>query len=114
MAIFELPNYLWISALSVIVLNLFCIIALKKWIVSAVISFLVLGLLAFVIPNFYDITFEPLLGYAAFMGIFSLVLNFLIWFFTKDYRRKRREKKLRKELAKYETEDEKIDEPWTK
>ncbi|RIN23599.1 hypothetical protein BU066_12460, partial [Staphylococcus succinus] len=61
---------------------------------------IVLAIAAFLIPNFEDITYEPLLGFAAFMAVLSLIISFLIWYFTRNWRRKRREKKLNKEIRK--------------
>ena len=74
MTIFDMPNYLWITILAMMVLTVFCTLVLKKWFSAAVITFVVLAVLAFFIPNFYNITFQPLLGYAAFLAIISLMI----------------------------------------
>ena len=74
MTIFDMPNYLWITILAMMVLTVFCTLVLKKWFSVAVITFVVLAVLAFFIPNFYNITFQPLLGYAAFLAIISLMI----------------------------------------
>lgn len=76
MTIFDMPNYLWITIVAMIILTVFCALVLKKWFVSAVITFVALAALAFFIPNFYDISFQPLLGYAAFLAIISLIIAF--------------------------------------
>ena len=76
MTIFDMPNYLWITIVAMIILTVFCALVLKKWFVSAVITFVALAVLAFFIPNFYDISFQPLLGYAAFLAIISLIISF--------------------------------------
>lgn len=108
MTIFDMPNYLWITIVAMIILTVFCALVLKKWFVSAVITFVALAVLAFFIPNFYDISFQPLLGYAAFLAIISLIISFLLWFFTRNWRRERKKKQLEKEIRKYEDDDETI------
>lgn len=55
MTLFDMPNYLWITTLIMILLTIFCCLVLNKWFVSAVITFVILGVLAFFIPNFQDI-----------------------------------------------------------
>ncbi|PNZ69302.1 hypothetical protein E2556_05850 [Staphylococcus croceilyticus] len=107
MTIFDMPNYLWITIVAMILLTVFCSLILKKWIISAVITFIVLGILAVFIPNFYDISFQPLLGYAAFLAIISLIVSFLLWYFTRNWRRERKQRKLEKEIQKYENEERK-------
>ncbi|AKC76268.1 hypothetical protein IDG47_25295 [Staphylococcus sp. EG-SA-6] len=108
MTIFDMPNYLWITIVAMIILTVFCALVLKKWFVSAVITFVALAVLAFFIPNFYDISFQPLLGYAAFLAIISLIISFLLWYFTRNWRRERKKKQLEKEIRKYEDDDETI------
>lgn len=108
MTIFDIPNYLWITIVAMIILTVFCALVLKKWFVSAVITFVALAVLAFFIPNFYDISFQPLLGYAAFLAIISLIISFLLWYFTRNWRRERKKKQLEKEIRKYEDDDETI------
>ena len=108
MTIFDMPNYLWITIVAMIILSVFCALVLKKWFVSAVITFVALAVLAFFIPNFYDISFQPLLGYAAFLAIISLIISFLLWYFTRNWRRERKKKQLEKEIRKYEDDDETI------
>lgn len=100
MTIFDMPNYLWISVVAVLLVTIFCNLVLNKWFVPAVLTIVVLGIAAFLIPNFEDITYEPLLGFAAFMAVVSLIISFLIWYFTRNWRRRRREKKARKEIRK--------------
>ncbi|ATH60136.1 hypothetical protein BUZ61_01410 [Staphylococcus nepalensis] len=100
MTIFDLPNFLWISVVAVVVVTLFCTLVLNKWFSAAILTFIVLAIAAFLIPNFENITYEPLLGFAAFMAVLSLIMSFLIWYFTRDFRRKRREKKAIKEMRK--------------
>ncbi|RIM67778.1 hypothetical protein BU594_12125, partial [Staphylococcus arlettae] len=73
---------------------------LNKWFFPAITTFIVLAIAAFLIPNFYNISYEPLLGYAAFLAIFCIIITFLLWYFTRNWRRKRKEKKLNKEIRK--------------
>ena len=94
MTIFDMPNYLWITIVAVLIVTVFFGLALSKWVAPAVLTFVVLGVLAFFLPNFFDITYQPLLGYAAFMAIISLIESFLVWYFTRDFRRRRLEKRL--------------------
>ncbi|EYJ24304.1 hypothetical protein V327_01913, partial [Staphylococcus aureus F29450_091412] len=39
MTLFDMPNYLWITTLIMILLTIFCCLVLNKWFVSAVITF---------------------------------------------------------------------------
>ncbi|HDI7497859.1 TPA: hypothetical protein POV64_002728 [Staphylococcus aureus] len=40
MTLFDMPNYLWITTLIMILLTIFCCLVLNKWFVSAVITFM--------------------------------------------------------------------------
>lgn len=70
-------------------------------VLTAIIMFIVLGALAFILPNFKPIRYEPLLGYAAFVAILSLILSFILWFITRDWRKTTNEK-YEKERARFE------------
>lgn len=105
MTIFDMPNYLWITILAMVLLTVFCTLVLHRWFTAAIITFVVLALLAFFIPNFQHISYQPLLGYAAFLAIMSLIISFLLWFFTRKWRRERKKNKLEKEIRKYEDDD---------
>ena len=50
------------------------------------------------IPNFQNISYQPLLGYAGFLGIMSLIISFLIWYFLET-EKNRRKIKLEKRFA---------------
>lgn len=100
MSIFDMPNYLWITFVAAILLTVFCNLVLNKWFFPAITTFIVLAIAAFLIPNFYNISYESLLGYAAFLAIFCIIITFLLWYFTRNWRRKRKEKKLNKEIRK--------------
>ncbi|UDI78318.1 hypothetical protein HYI43_07095 [Staphylococcus taiwanensis] len=104
MTIFDMPTYMWVTIVAMIILTVFCSLVLKKWFSAAVITFVVLAVLSFFIPNFYDISFQPLLGYAAFLAIMSLLISFLLWYFTRNWRRERKQKQLEKEIHKYESD----------
>ncbi|UXR79191.1 MULTISPECIES: hypothetical protein [unclassified Staphylococcus] len=106
MSILEMPNYLWMTLVAMLVITLFCTLVLNKWFVSAIIMFVVLGVLSFILPNFYPITYEPLLGYAAFVGILSLMISLIVWYLTRDMRKRRQQKKYEKELARFEKQHE--------
>lgn len=97
MNIFDFPNYLWISFVVVIVFSLLSSLILKKHFISAILTFIVLGIIAFVLPNFYDITYEPLLGYAAFMAIISLIVCLFTWYLMRKNRKRKAEKLSQKE-----------------
>ncbi|UXV28317.1 hypothetical protein [Mammaliicoccus sciuri] len=100
MNIFDFPNYLWISFVVVIVFSVSSSLILKKHVISAILTFVVLGMIAFILPNFYDITYEPLLGYAAFMAIVSLFVCLLTWYLMR---------KNQKRLAEKHSQDETIE-----
>ncbi|MGX0909930.1 hypothetical protein [Staphylococcus caprae] len=106
MTIFDMPNYLWITILAMVLLTAFCTLVLHRWLIAAVITFVVLGLLAFFIPNFQHISYQPLLGYAAFLALMSLIISFLLWYFTRKWRRERKKNKLEKEIRKYEDDED--------
>ncbi|QLK86210.1 hypothetical protein [Staphylococcus sp. 17KM0847] len=106
MSILEMPNYLWITLAIMVILTLFCTLVLNKWFVSAIIMFVSLGILAFILPNFYVITYEPLLGYAAFVAILSLIISLILWYLTRDMRKRRQQKKYEKELQRFQQNHE--------
>ncbi|MBI5975436.1 hypothetical protein [Staphylococcus canis] len=106
MSILDLPHYLIYSIIIMILFTVFSSLLLNKWFSTAILSFIILGILAFILPNFYNITYEPLLGYAAFVAILSLILSGLLWFFTRNWRKKRRLKKLEKNRMYYRDYDE--------
>lgn len=78
MTIFDMPNYLWITILAMILLTVFCTLVLHKWFSAAIITFVVLALLAFFIPNFHDISYQPLLGYLCLFSYNEFNHKFLI------------------------------------
>ena len=98
MSIFDMPIYLWITIIAMVILTVICTLILHKWFFASIVTFVVLAILAFFIPNFYSISYQPLLGYAAFLAIMSLILSFLLWYSTRNWRRERKKKQLEKEI----------------
>ncbi|EHM70415.1 hypothetical protein SEVCU012_1531 [Staphylococcus pettenkoferi VCU012] len=96
MTIFDMPNYMTYTIIGMVVLTLLCNFALNKWFTPAVITFVVLGVVAFFIPNFVNISYEPLLGYAAFLAVVSLLISFLSWFTTRNWRKNVARRNVRK------------------
>ena len=45
MTIMDMPNFLWITIGAMIILTLFCNLALNKWFAPAIITFIVLGVI---------------------------------------------------------------------
>src|SRR5699024_1704041 len=90
MMIQDLSFYI-ISILAVLILSALVPLALKKYFVIPVLTFVGMILAACVIPNFIETTnCERLKGYAGFLGILSLLVSILTWFYTRG-RRKRKE-----------------------
>ncbi len=52
MTIFDMPNYLWITILGMILLTVFYTLVLNKWFQSAIITFVILAVLAFLYQIF--------------------------------------------------------------
>ncbi|WP_251516811.1 MULTISPECIES: hypothetical protein [Staphylococcus] len=101
MTLTDLPHYLWITVIAVILLTVFNTLVLHKWFATPIITFLILTIAAFFIPIFYDISYKPLFGYAMFMSIISIIISFLIWFFTRNWRRQREQKRIEKVIRKH-------------
>ncbi|WP_414054930.1 hypothetical protein [Macrococcus equi] len=100
---YEIPNFLLISIVGMLLISLLFGLVLGRFIFSPILTFLLLAIAAFILPNFYDITYQPLLGYAGFLAVISLLLSILFWYMTKDYRKNRRLKHQSKlEQQKYD------------
>ena len=68
------------SILAVIILSLAVAFFLKKYMIL-----IVMGIAAFVLPNFYDnLEWQPLLGYAAFLAVLSFVITMSIWVVNRN------------------------------
>lgn len=100
---YEIPNFLLITIVGMLVISLIFGLALGRFLFAPIITFLLLAVAAFILPNFYDITYQPLLGYAGFLTVISLLLSILFWYMTKDYRKNRKLKqKAKLEQRKYD------------
>ena len=100
---YEIPNFLLITIVGMLVISLIFGLALGRFLFAPIITFLLLAIVAFILPNFYDITYQPLLGYAGFLAVISLLLSILFWYMTKDYRKNRKLKqKAKLEKRKYD------------
>ncbi|MBC9873416.1 hypothetical protein BHX94_03470 [Macrococcoides bohemicum] len=103
MNFYEIPNFLFITIVGMLVISLIFGLALGRFLFAPIITFLLLAVAAFILPNFYDITYQPLLGYAGFLAVISLLLSILFWYMTKDYRKNRKLKqKAKLEQRKYD------------
>ncbi|MCH4984723.1 hypothetical protein BHU61_04305 [Macrococcus epidermidis] len=103
MNFYEIPNFLLITIVGMLVISLIFGLALGRFLFAPIITFLLLAIVAFILPNFYDITYQPLLGYAGFLAVISLLLSILFWYMTKDYRKNRKLKqKAKLEQRKYD------------
>lgn len=79
-----------ISVLAVLILSALVPLALKKYFIIPVLTFVIMLLAAFVIPNFIETTnWEALAGYAVFLGILSLLVSILMWFYLRGRRKKK-------------------------
>ncbi|WP_243712901.1 hypothetical protein [Macrococcus carouselicus] len=90
----EIPNFLLISIVSMLLLSMIFGLLTSRFILAPVLTFVLLAIAAFILPNFFDITYQPLLGYATFLAVISLILSILFWYLTRD---RRRQKKIRRE-----------------
>src|SRR5690625_4288325 len=93
-----------ISILAVLILSALVPLALKKYFIIPALTFVVMILAAFVIPNFMETTnWEALAGYAVFLGILSLLVSILMWFYTRGRRKKK--EAVQREMDEQHTED---------
>ncbi|WP_232508229.1 hypothetical protein ACN5ZK_10500 [Macrococcoides bohemicum] len=100
---YEIPNFLLMTIVGMLVISLILGLALGRFLFAPIVTFLLLAVAAFILPNFYDITYQPLLGYAGFLAVISLLLSILFWYMTKDYRKNRKLKqKAKLEQRKYD------------
>src|SRR5699024_10621646 len=90
MMIQDLSFYI-IIIMTVLILSAMVQLVLKQYFVIPGLTILGMILAAFVIPNFIETTnWEALAGYAVLLGILSLLVSILMWFYTRG-RRKRKE-----------------------
>ncbi|WP_186365463.1 hypothetical protein [Salinicoccus cyprini] len=84
------PSFYIFSILAVIVISAIAGLALRKYIIVPIIVFIIMALAAFIIPNFIESAdWQPLMGYAVFLGILSLIVSVLTWLYVRGRRRKK-------------------------
>ncbi len=86
----EIPNFLLVTIVGMLVIALLFGFILGRFIFAPVITFILLAIAAFMLPNFYDIKYQPLLGYAAFLSVISLILSIIFWYMTRERRKLKR------------------------
>ena len=86
----DIQFYLY-TILAVIVLSIAAGYFTSRYLLMPVVTFVAMGIAAFVLPNFYNnLEWQPLLGYAAFLAVLSFVLAMSMWV-VKRNRRKAKE-----------------------
>lgn len=94
------------SILMVIILSfLIPFFKMKFWWLMPTASLVLMSLAGFILPNFYDeLSWQPLVGYAAFLMALSITVTILTVMYV---RKRKREKKAR--LAEKETLNNEVD-----
>ena len=83
----DLQFYIY-TILAVIILSMAVGFFTNKYLLMPVITFVAMGIAAFVLPNFYNnLAWEPLLGYAAFLAVLSFVLTMSMWVVKRNRKR---------------------------
>ena len=98
MTIFDMPNYLWITILGMILLTVFYTLVLNKWFQSAIITFVVLAVLAFLYQIFKTFHINHCL-ICRILRHNELNHKLFIWYFSRNWRKNRRKIKLEKRFA---------------
>lgn len=94
------------TLLAVIVLSILVGFLPKKYYIMPIITIVVMGALAFILPNFYsNLEWQPLLGYAVFLAVLSLIISVSMWV-AKRNRRKAKEVREAERVLR-ESEEEK-------
>ena len=84
------PSFYIISILLVIIISVLIALSTSKYILMPIAVFIIMALTAFIVPNFMeDTNWEPLMGYAVFLGILSLIVSVLTWLYARGRRRKK-------------------------
>ncbi|TDM31859.1 hypothetical protein ETI03_05955 [Macrococcoides canis] len=86
----EIPNFLLITIVGMLFISLLFGLILGRFVFAPLITFVLLAVAAFILPNFYDIKYQPLLGYAAFLSVLSLILSMIFWYMTRERRKLKR------------------------
>ncbi|RAI80268.1 hypothetical protein BFS34_006685 [Macrococcoides caseolyticum subsp. hominis] len=89
---YEIPNFLLISIVGMVVISILFGLLMGRFIFAPVLTFLALAIAAFILPNFYVIKYQPLLGYAVFLSVIALILSIIFWYVTRDHRKAKRMK----------------------
>lgn len=89
---YEIPNFLLITIVGMLVISILFGLIMGRFIFAPVVTFLLLAISAFILPNFYDIKYQPLLGYAGFLSVIALILSIVFWYMTRDRRKSKRMK----------------------
>lgn len=89
---YEIPNFLLISIVGMVVISILFGLLMGRFIFAPVLTFLALAISAFILPNFYAIKYQPLLGYAVFLSVIALILSIIFWYVTRDHRKAKRMK----------------------
>ena len=102
---FEIPNFLLISIVGMLIISLLLGLVMGRFLITPVITFIVLAIAAFVLPNFFDIKYNALLGYAIFLAIIALILDIVYFFVTKERRQKKKmQRKAVKDQERFDNE----------
>ncbi|QQD85355.1 hypothetical protein [Jeotgalicoccus sp. ATCC 8456] len=92
------------TLLAVIVLSILVGFLPKKYYIMPIITIVVMGALAFILPNFYsNLEWQPLLGYAVFLAVLSLIISVSMWVAKRN---RRKAKEVRERVLR-ESEEEK-------
>lgn len=76
------------TILAVIILSIVVAYFANKYLLMPVVTFVAMGIAAFILPNFYNtLEWEPLLGYAAFLAVLSFVLSMSMWVVKRNRKR---------------------------
>ncbi|WP_020008271.1 hypothetical protein [Salinicoccus albus] len=79
-----------ISVLSIIILSALVPLSIKKYAVMPLLTIVIMGLSAFIIPNFADGTnWQPLMGYACFLFILSIAVSIMMFVYARNRRKKK-------------------------
>ena len=80
----DVQFYLY-TILAVIVLSIAAGYFTSRYLLMPVVTFVAMGIAAFVLPNFYNnLEWQPLLGYAAFLAVLSFVITMSIWVVNRN------------------------------
>src|SRR5690625_4353111 len=79
-----------ISVLSIILLSALVPLLIKKYAAMPLLTIVIMGLAAFIIPNFADGTnWQPLMGYAFFLFILSIAISIMVSVYARNRRKKK-------------------------